>query len=132
MACTSIFNDRGSVLVVEDDPFAQDVMCSMLRAEGFSRIVVTNNGREALDKLADASEVPDYLISDLFMPDTDGFEPISGLASTHYTGSLILLSGISAEMLSVASALASGLGLDVRGALVKPLHRDTLTRLLAH
>ncbi len=119
-------------MVVDDDPFGQELLCCMLNAQGFNHVEVASNGRDALRQLSDTSNPPDYLISDLFMPDVDGFELINGLVAARYKGGVILLSGVDPEMLSLASVMAQEQGLNVLGAFVKPLHAEALVKLLHH
>jgi CheY-like chemotaxis protein len=127
----SPLHDTSSILIVDDDPFGQELLCTMLSVQGFTRVEVASNGRDALRQLADdAPHPPDYLISDLFMPDMDGFELINGLAAARYKGGVILLSGVDSEMLSLASVMAREQGLNVLGAFFKPLHAEVLVKLL--
>lgn len=65
------------VLVVEDDPMAQQMMKIMLSRAGW-RVIQAQNGRIALEKLA-ATPPPDLILLDLMMPDMDGFEFVNYL-----------------------------------------------------
>ncbi|MCI0488018.1 MAG: response regulator, partial [Blastocatellia bacterium] len=62
---------RGTVLVVEDDPDALDVVVDMIEGSGYEAVKATN-GREALDRVEEAQ--PDAIILDLMLPEMDGFE----------------------------------------------------------
>jgi len=124
--------DLTSVMVVDDDPFGQDLLCCMLNAQGFTHVEVASNGGDALRQLSDTSTPPDYLIFDLFMPDVDGFELINGLVASRYKGGVILLSGVDPEMLSLARVMAQEQGLNVLGAFVKPMRAEALVKLLHH
>ncbi len=59
------------VLVVEDDPGARDLLRRIMEREGWT-VLEAENGRVALDRLADAH--PQLLLLDLMMPEMDGFE----------------------------------------------------------
>jgi signal transduction histidine kinase/CheY-like chemotaxis protein len=59
-----------SVLVVEDDPGARDVVRMMLEKDGW-RVRTADNGRIALDAVAE--EMPGLILLDLMMPEMDGF-----------------------------------------------------------
>ena len=122
--------NSATVLVVDDDPFGCELLRSMLQSLGISQVDVACNGRDALQHIAQASQPPDYLISDLFMPDMDGIDLINSLVASHYGGGVILLSGVDVEMLSLARDIAQGQGLKVLGAFVKPLQREALASLL--
>jgi len=62
--------DGISVLVVEDDADARSLVHKLLELSG-ARVVSTSSAAEALEALAAA--VPDVLISDIAMPDEDGY-----------------------------------------------------------
>ncbi len=59
------------ILVVEDDAFLLEVMCSILESEGYEAIPAAN-GKIALDLFV--STKPDLVVSDIMMPEMDGFE----------------------------------------------------------
>ena len=60
-----------TILLVEDDDAARDVLATGLRARGW-QVRVAANGRNALDMLDSAD--PDVVILDLGLPDLDGVE----------------------------------------------------------
>ncbi len=60
-----------TILLVEDDALLLEVMCNILEAEGFE-IHPANNGKQALDLFVNS--MPDLIISDIMMPEMDGFE----------------------------------------------------------
>ncbi len=68
----------GSVLVVEDDPAASDLMRRTLEGEGW-RVSIAHNGREALTQMD--REEPALILLDLMMPEMDGFEFLSEIRS---------------------------------------------------
>jgi len=70
--------ESGSVLVVEDDPSASDLLRRSLEGEGW-RVKVARNGREALTQM-DVEE-PAIILLDLMMPEMDGFEFLSEIRS---------------------------------------------------
>jgi putative two-component system response regulator len=59
------------ILLVEDDAFLLDVMRSILESEGFE-VMPASNGKQALDRFV--SSKPDLVVSDIMMPEMDGFE----------------------------------------------------------
>ena len=68
----------GSVLVVEDDPVASELLRRTLEGEGW-RVTVARNGREALAQMD--REEPAIILLDLMMPEMDGFEFLSEIRS---------------------------------------------------
>ena len=68
---------RRSVLVVDDDPDALDLVLALLEGSGYDARTATN-GREALEEIARAR--PDVIILDLMLPEMDGFEVVHRLS----------------------------------------------------
>ena len=62
---------KQTVLVVDDDPLILRVVATVLDLEEFEVITATT-AREALDLLASAR--PHLVVSDIMMPEMDGFE----------------------------------------------------------
>lgn len=67
---------RKKILIVDDTPDLLDNLAAFLSLEGFD-VLMCANGREALDKVQD--HAPDLVITDLWMPEMDGFEMIEAL-----------------------------------------------------
>jgi putative two-component system response regulator len=59
------------ILLVEDESLLLEVMCNILEAEGYE-VHPAANGKIALEILANLK--PDLIISDIMMPEMDGFE----------------------------------------------------------
>ena len=59
------------VLVVDDDDFSRETVESILQAGGY-RVETAINGLDALEKIS--TNTPDLIISDILMPELDGFE----------------------------------------------------------
>ncbi len=94
------------ILVVDDDADVCRSLKLALELEGYA-VTTARNGREAL-----ARRTPvDVLITDLFMPEADGFETIQGLRRSHPKAKVIVLSGGSrlakADYFSVARAIGA-------------------------
>ena len=64
-----------AVLVVDDNDDGREMLVTALRGYG-ARVTSVGTSEEALALLLAASYVPDVLISDVGMPDTDGYELI--------------------------------------------------------
>lgn len=62
-------SDPATVLIVEDEFAIADLLEMVLTDEGY-RVVRAANGRQGLERLAEAS--PDLIISDFMMPVLDG------------------------------------------------------------
>ncbi len=66
------------VLLVEDEPAQREMLAYNLQAEGF-RVTQASDGDEGLSCLRD--DPPDVLVSDVGMPDEDGYELIRRIRS---------------------------------------------------
>src|SRR5665809_29717 len=80
-------NDRGSILVVDDEPTITDVVSRYLERAGYSTRIA-GDGANAL-RLAGESR-PDLVVLDLMMPGMDGLEVMRRLRE-HERISVILL-----------------------------------------
>jgi CheY-like chemotaxis protein len=74
-----------SILVVDDEPMARDLLRLMLERAGF-KISEASDGLDALEKVSHLR--PDLIILDVMMPEMDGFEVCRALRSDAATASL--------------------------------------------
>jgi len=115
---------RLKILVIEDKPDMRDMLAETLRLEG-CEVRTAQDGRSGVD-LAKVVR-PDVVISDLGLPDIDGYEVARELRSDTSFAScrLIALSGF-AQPEDVRRAKEAGFD----AHLPKPLRMDDLRRLL--
>ena len=85
-----------TVLVVEDDPDAREVMCEILASDGRTSIPA-RNGREALEKLEGGLR-PCIIVLDMLMPGMDGWQfRRAQLANPEIAGiPVVVVSGVKA------------------------------------
>jgi DNA-binding NtrC family response regulator len=81
---------RARVLVVDDERLMRRLVRQILVREGYS-VVTSADATDANRKLAKSRF--DIVITDLRMPDTDGFELIRNLKSGHPGVSVIVMTG---------------------------------------
>lgn len=110
-----------SILVVEDDPGTQKVMQQVLETLGYA-VTVAGNGREALASLRHSPV--ELVITDLIMPESDGFELIADLRRNFPHLEIVAISGGGHLGADTYLTIARGLGVDV--VLQKPITRDNL------
>ncbi len=115
------------VLIVDDDVFQRSVVSKLLQLLGISQLGAEGDGYAAEARLAEGW---DLVILDLNMPEMDGIEFLNILASLDEKPALILFSGEDQRLLEVAEDLARDLGVNVVGAISKPIDRDKITSLL--
>jgi len=69
------------VMVVEDDPDLREALAELLRDEGFV-VETAENGARALAQLeSNTEELPKVVVSDLMMPEMNGWELVERLRS---------------------------------------------------
>src|SRR5687767_9204009 len=66
------------VLVVEDNWDHRELTNAVLEEAGY-RVLVASNGREALDVLGRESSTPCLIVTDLLMPEMDGWQLMKAL-----------------------------------------------------
>ena len=116
---------EGTVLVVDDNPINRDVLESMLTAMGL-KVHLAEDGVEALG-LLDSLEL-DLLITDLVMPNMDGFELIANVRKAHDSADLPIIV-VSASAMPGDQVRAMSIGTNV--FLTKPIDQQLLLRHIA-
>lgn len=119
-----------SVLIIEDSKAQRLFLLDLCRQMGITDIAEADNGRSALTVLDSRTAAFDLLICDLEMPDIDGIELINLLAARNIRSGLIIASGRERALLSAVELMASTEGLNVLGALQKPVAEADLLALV--
>lgn len=127
---TPLPRSQTSVLIVDDDAFMCELIHETLATLGVRTVHHARNGLSAMRWLQAADVVPDLVISDIYMPDMDGFEFINALAEMRYPGKILLCSGVNTESLALARDVAEGMGLTLAGVHPKPLSAEVLDQVL--
>ncbi len=130
MSSTALQGSLQTVLVVDDSELSREVSRKKLGFWGVTDIHMAQDGRDGLTVLSAMARAPDFLICDIFMPDMDGIEFIGVLAKQGFKGGLILITGGDHGMLEAAQLIATLKGLRLLGALTKPLHQDSLGKMM--
>lgn len=122
---------RPLLLVVEDTPDLQDYIRTIL--EDSYEVVTARNGREALDLIGDGERgmrkdtraplIPDLIISDLMMPEMDGYQLLTALKNNAATQSIpVIMLTARADRADRLKALRIG----VDDYLTKPFDEEEL------
>ena len=114
-------NSATTVLLVDDDPAARDLLTASLKGAGY-RLVHATNGAEALN-LARTIR-PDAITLDVIMPTTDGWEVLSALKADAD------LPDIPVVMVTIVPDRGIGFSLGAVDELMKPVDRARLTALM--
>jgi CheY-like chemotaxis protein len=113
------------ILVVDDNADMRYSLQALLELEGYA-VRTAGNGREALAE--QRSTHADVLVTDLFMPESDGFEAIDAFRREFPDTRIIAVSGGGKRLSNDYLATADLLGVDA--TLEKPLDVDALLRML--
>lgn len=82
--------DQKTILLVDDEPSIRIISSALLRRAGYE-VMVAADGFEALQKIRE--KVPDLVITDLRMPNMNGFELLAVLRSKFPNVPTIAISG---------------------------------------
>ena len=117
---------EGTVLVVDDDRNAVDILNRLLTKEGFV-VHCAHGGREALTAVA--AHTIDVILLDVMMPDMDGFQVCEALRKDERTREIpVILLTAKDDM----ETRVVGMRLGVSEFLTKPINKTELfTRLRA-
>ena len=91
------------ILLVEDDERVRLMLKDLLESEGYE-IQEASNGREALQSFA--SSLPDLVLTDLVMPDTEGIEMIIKMRKSNRNVKIVAMSG-GVDYLNLAKQLGA-------------------------
>ncbi len=122
--------DPYSVLVVEDHDFQRRTAVQLLRGLGVGTIEEAADGHAAL-ALIDGSGPPDVIVVDLDLPGMDGVELIRHVGEREIASAVIISSRLDPKVVHAVEALTESYGLDLLGAIEKPLTSRRLAELLA-
>ncbi|OGL12297.1 MAG: hypothetical protein A3F92_01855 [Candidatus Rokubacteria bacterium RIFCSPLOWO2_12_FULL_71_22] len=111
----------GTVLVIDDEPAARDLMRRFLVAAGFA-VATAGDGDEGLRMAAEMR--PDVITLDVMMPGRDGWAVLAALKASPE------LADIPVVMVTVVGERNLGFALGAADYLTKPLDRPRLTAVL--
>lgn len=117
------------VLVVEDHDFQRRTTLTLLRSLGVGELHDACDGAAALQLLDGVA--PDVIICDIDMPGMDGVEFIRNVAERRLASAVVFASGLDGRVLDTVRAASEGYGMQVLGAVGKPLTAAALEKLLA-
>lgn len=118
---------RNRLLIIDDDPDIAEIYARIGEAAGFSTRVAPT-AIEFRRHLQDW--LPTIVLVDLRMPGTDGIELLRLCARDCPSAKFIIASGLDHRVVEAAARLARSFGLEVIGAMVKPVRVAELTAVL--
>jgi two-component system chemotaxis response regulator CheY len=69
---------KQTIMIVDDSPTVLKFVSYSLKNSGF-KVITASDGMDALEKISSGTEAVDMIITDLNMPNMDGYELISTL-----------------------------------------------------
>lgn len=96
---------KTNVLVIDDDPAVLDSLRTMLETAGF-KVTCAAHAHEAIERIRDYA--PQVILTDVYMPEGDGFELLSALRKQESKIPVVVMSGaIDRDQLGVARQLGA-------------------------
>jgi signal transduction histidine kinase/DNA-binding response OmpR family regulator len=111
-----------TILVIDDDATARDLMLRSLARDGF-RVVTAASGDEGIE--AARRERPSAITLDVMMPGKDGWAVLEELKADPVLGEIPVI------MVSMVEDRSMGYALGASEYLTKPVNREQLSRVLA-
>jgi DNA-binding SARP family transcriptional activator/EAL domain-containing protein (putative c-di-GMP-specific phosphodiesterase class I)/FixJ family two-component response regulator len=127
-AATSEFADY-SVVVVDDHDFQRRTVVALLRGLGVGKVTDASSGAEGLELLR-AGAPPDIIVCDIDMPEMDGVEFVTRVSERNLACAVVIASGLEPQVLRAVEAIGQSHGLQILGALEKPLTARRLGEVL--
>jgi CheY-like chemotaxis protein len=121
-----VMGDAASILLVDDNDDARATVARILEMSGHS-VVQAPNAKAASALLKE--QTPDLVITDIFMPEGDGFEMLNELRAREPKIPVIAMSGGGAQHGMDVLAIAGRLG--AKKVLYKPFARRQLLEAIA-
>ena len=115
----------GRVLVVDDDPAMRRACMRLLQSEGWI-VVAAEHGRAAIDAMTDGREHFDCVLSDVNMPELDGFGLISEIRRHDDDVPILLMTG-DPSLDGAVRAIDTG----AVSYIAKPFDQETLASAVA-
>ena len=118
------------ILVADDSDFIRTLTGRVLEKVGATQVLFAADGHQAFKAIQDSSPPIDIIFCDLQMPGLDGVEVARQTALLPRPPAFIIISAESADALSAATEQMRSLGIEVLGALSKPLAREPIVKIL--
>jgi CheY-like chemotaxis protein len=113
------------ILIADDDASLRQALCVALEAAGY-HVRVAAHGGEALS--LQSAKPADILITDIFMPENDGFEAIDRFRSEFPATKIVVMSGDAKRAKREYLSVAKLIGVDA--TLKKPFQLHELLQTL--
>ena len=116
------------ILVVDDSATMRDLLIRYMQVDD-NLVAGADSGAQALDLMK--TERYDVIVTDIAMPEMDGFGLIRAISELDWDPSVILLTGHDPRTLQSAKELALAYSINLLGTLTKPVNKDMLLSMLS-
>lgn len=114
------------LLIVDDERDFGAFVAKVAQSSGFE-VKLTDHPREFEAMAAEWN--PTLVALDLQMPEVDGIELLRHLAATHSSARILIMSGVDGRVLDAAKRVGLERGLNIVGAITKPVRAKDLKAL---
>lgn len=127
-------NDKGfdwlNVLLVDDSVAILNFVRKVLEDNyKILHIHSASSAPEAMQVLRQSNQI-NVLFLDLNMPNIDGIQLLEQLKNLEYKGYVVIMSGVSTQIISSVELLAKKHGLNYIGTLIKPIHESDFENII--
>lgn len=117
------------ILVADDSPSIREYLVLLLSKLTEAEVTGVSDGQEALE-LVKTGYRPDLAFFDLNMPRMDGVQLLKELARLNFACPIVIISGLSQQVISTIEKISSEYRLNVIGTLGKPLDESCINNVL--
>jgi signal transduction histidine kinase/DNA-binding response OmpR family regulator len=114
--------DRGTILVIDDDATARELIATYLAGEGFA-VETAASGVDGLKKVRELR--PAAVTLDIMMPDVDGWTVLAAMKGDP------ALADIPVVIVTIVDEQRRGIALGAAGYLTKPIDRERLIEIVS-
>lgn len=118
-------NEELKVLICDDSILARKSLASYLSKLGYTNIIESVNGQDAIDKCDELN--PDLVFLDIVMPVKDGVTATKEIMEKHPTIKIIIVSSVGTQT-HLKEAIKAG----AKDFVQKPVDPDLLKQVLEH
>lgn len=116
-----------TVLVVDDSLTICQLLCAQLAELGVGSVDQCHSGEEALAMIVAHPDKYDCVFLDLHLGGMDGLELMHQLHNNHFSGGIVVISGLDRKIIDFTLEVVSNYNLRVLGSVPKPFDRALLS-----
>jgi EAL domain-containing protein (putative c-di-GMP-specific phosphodiesterase class I) len=117
------------ILVADDSPGIRQFLVALLEAKTGAEVLGVEDGQAALEVIEGGYQ-PDLALFDLNMPRLDGVQLLRRLADSNFNCPIVIISGLSQQIIGTIEKLSQQYQLNVVGTIGKPIDETAVDELL--